>query len=215
MDKNKVPKPGERYRHFKDKPYQIITVAIHSETGEPMVVYQALYGDFSTYVRPLDMFLSEVDHVKYPNVKQKYRFERVISQENIATDVLEAANGTIENQALKTDIQRVESQDLRIVSKTIEETEDVQALEISTPDLESMEAYGEVSSLLLEFLDAESYSEKLDILISNKKQLSDRLINDMAVSLDCMVNEGPLDQRIQELIGCLQAMIRFEDRRLR
>lgn len=63
------------YRHFKGDYYLVEDVIYHSETKEPMVAYRALYGEGKLWCRPLEMFMSEVDHEKYPEVKQKHRFE--------------------------------------------------------------------------------------------------------------------------------------------
>ena len=70
----KIPKNG-RYRHFKGNEYEVIGIARHSETTEPMVVYRALYGDAGLYIRPYDMFASPVDREKYPAACQEYRFQ--------------------------------------------------------------------------------------------------------------------------------------------
>lgn len=68
---------GFRYRHFKGGIYIVTDIAVHSETAEPMVVYKSFDNLENVWCRPLSMFLSEVDHEKYPDVKQVMRFERI------------------------------------------------------------------------------------------------------------------------------------------
>lgn len=160
---DRTPKPGELYRHFKNKLYQIVTVATHSETGEKLVIYQALYDDFGVYARPLDMFVSEVDHEKYPDVKQKYRFEKITLKD---------------------------------------EPEDEPA-----PDADDDQA---PDPRLLEFLDADTFEEKYNILISMRDIITDRLIDDIAVVMDVVVPDGPLQKRYDDLKNTIKTRQYYE-----
>ena len=90
--------PGDIVQHFKYETltdmekamnmflYQVIGTAVHSETGEEMMVYRSLFGSQEMFVRPLSMFLSEVDHEKYPEIVQQFRFELFESDEEDEED---------------------------------------------------------------------------------------------------------------------------------
>ena len=143
----RTPRPGDFYRHFKDRMYQVIAVAVHSETGEEMVVYQALYGSFGIYVRPLSMFISEVDKEKYPEVTQEYRFEKV--------DM-----GSLQ----------LEKEACREAPEKKEEKNPV----CSSQSQESLPPAGRLheNKNLLALLDAGTYHEKLEVLEERKDRFS-------------------------------------------
>jgi len=186
---------GGFYRHFKDKLYQVKGTAIHSETKEKMVIYQGLYGRYEMYVRPYDMFLSEVDHIKYPDVVQKYRFELI----DIKTGKSLEADYEENNQNME--------------SEKSEESEEAEKLEESKESEELEES--EEDSKLIRFLDAYDYKEKLDILTSMRGELNDGLIDIMAESIEVAVPEGDITDRYNSLRKCLMAHTKYEGLRLR
>lgn len=180
---------GGFYRHFKDKLYQVKGTAIHSETKEKMVIYQGLYGSYEMYVRPYDMFLSEVDHIKYPDVVQKYRFE-----------LIDIKTGKSLESDYEENNQNMESEK----SEELEESEESEKSEESEQD-----------SKLIRFLDAYDYKEKLDILTSMRGELNDGLIDIMAESIEVAVPEGDITDRYNSLRKCLMAHTKYEGLRLR
>ncbi len=178
-----VPKQGEFYKHFKGKMYQIVAVAIHSETGEELVIYQKLYDDFKVHARPLEMFMSEVDKDKYPDVTQKYRFEKVEFVDKKEADKEESAD-TLKNI-------------VETVNLEVEETVD-------------LESEGNPNADLLEFLNADTYEQKRNVLVGLRHRITDRLIDDMAASMDVVVEEADTWERYQSLLACITTKAKFE-----
>ena len=196
---------GGFYRHFKDKLYQVRCIAYHSETKEKMVVYQALYGDYAVYVRPYEMFMSEVDHEKYPEVTQKYRFEQVNPVEEPAQrEVAKALEKAQEVQPQTAGAEKLPD------TQENSEPEPVESIE-----LEELSQEGGINPYLLLFLDAESYTEKLNVLSLCKDKLDDSVINAMAASMEIAVPDGPIEKRYASLRDCIRTHVRYEGTRLR
>ncbi|MBR3772134.1 MAG: DUF1653 domain-containing protein [Clostridium sp.] len=192
MRQREIPKPGEFYRHFKMKYYQIIAVAVHSETREQMVVYQALYDDFGVYVRPLDMFMSEVDHEKYPEVVQKFRFER-IERPCVSVQTLERVQ-TRKQPEKQENLPKENCQESVAEKAKVPEKSKEYVLD---QDVER-------------FLDADTYRDKLNILMSLKNQITEKQLHDIAVTLDVSIEEGDMDKKFMGLVQCLRTMAHFE-----
>lgn len=202
-----IPKPHEIYKHFKGNLYQIVTIAKHSETGEQLVIYQALYGDFGTYARPLSMFTSEVDHEKYPEVKQRFRFE--LQGADADRQIRESVDGKTESNRQIQDSANTDTQ-TATTPVTLVAQSAAGSVTVSTAEEEPA-----LDPLVLEFLDADSYEQKLNILAGLHHRITNEMITTMAISCDIEVNDGDLEERYEELKNCLLTMEKFECNRLR
>lgn len=189
------PKPQEMYRHFKGNMYQIRCLAKHSETGEMMVVYQALYDTFQIYVRPLDMFMEEVDRSRYPDVKQRYRFE-LLQDIELSVPVQEG-----EPEQTKPSVQKECFAKEEFPDRAAGESESDEQMQIDP--------------LVMDFLDAGTYEQRLNILAALRHRITDEMINTMAVAVDLEIKDGDVEERYEELKNCLLTLEKFECNRLR
>lgn len=195
---NQIPQAGEIYQHFKGKLYRIVALATHTETGEQLVIYQALYGEFQVFARPLSMFLEKVDAKKYPDAAGKDRFMRIPMAE--AAAVPQPVPAPSENP--------VEPRPAAMPSESTVESRAVAAS--SENSVEPQPDPG-----LLAFLDADSYEEKLEVFAALEGKVDLHMLNAIAASLDLELSEGSLEEQYDTLKSCLMTLERYECNRLR
>lgn len=145
------------------------------------------------------MFVSEVDHEKYPQANQKYRFELV-----------KPADGQEESQNQEVPKSGYEQSDVQ--EPAAERAEEQTDTQVSAPEKTEE---GAVNPLLLEFLDADTLEDKMHIMIFGRNQMDDNLLNSIAISLDLVVEEKSTEEKYDEILNCLSMMERFECNRLR
>ena len=189
------PRPQEMYRHFKGNIYQIRCLAKHSETGEMMVVYQAMYDTFQIYVRPLAMFMEEVDVEKYPDARQQYRFE-LLQDSELVSGSRAAEEPVSGSQAVEEPVKESDAG-----PEGTEGAEEMQQLNIDP--------------LVMEFLEADTYEQRLNILAALRSRITDEMINTMSMAVDLEIKEGDVEERYEELRNCLLTFEKYECNRLR
>lgn len=201
-----IPKPHEIYKHFKGNLYQITAIAEHTETGEMLVVYQAMYGDFKTYARPLSMFVSRVDREKYPDAGQEFRFE------------LQGPEAARQRAEMESEPEEPAGQGVRIESKM----KSGQGTETAAAASEPQESGGgfteaelALDPMVLEFLDADSYEQRLNILAGLHHRITDEMITTMAIACDVEIDSGETEDRYEALKNCLITLERYECQRIR
>lgn len=203
----RLPKAHEIYKHFKGNLYQIITLAIHSETRETLVIYKALYEPFDAYARPLEMFVSKVDKEKYPSVEQEFRFELVTNMKDAAMEVNLSEPSQNKMDEEKKQVLPSRQEEIQILAKE-------KALEAVDNKVENDEELT-LDPALEQFFEADTYGKKLDILESIHNRVTDDIINTMAVAVDIEVEDGNIEERYNAVKRCLLTFQKYEGTRLR
>ncbi len=207
---NQIPQAGEIYQHFKGKLYRIVTLATHTETGEQLVIYQALYGEFQVFARPLSMFLEKVDAKKYPDAAGKDRFMRIpMAEAAVPQPAAPPSENPVEPRpAAMSSENPVESRPAAMPTENPVESRPAAAS--SESPVEPQPDPG-----LLAFLDADSYEEKLEVFASLEGKADLHMLNAIAASLDLELSEGSLEEQYDTLKSCLMTLERYECNRLR
>lgn len=207
MDRN-IPLPGTFYRHSDGNICQIMCIAKNYADKDKEVVYQEMFPPFDIWTEPLRSFMEETAGA---DGSRKYRFEQVeagnITAQTVKTcdaalpaDIASyAGNGITVNEEITGSMFREcllnGTIDTRVAGKM--------------PDADIAEKG------FMELLDADNYHDKYRIFTSIKKYLNKRLLSNIAVALDIVLEDGDEEEQYDSILHCLQTFEHYETSRLR
>lgn len=210
MGERTLPIAGQLFLDRGKNLVQFIAIAIYKRMEGEIAVYQALSGDYKIYAMPYADFIMEM--VPYTPQKDIPFTEASRPAEEAGnsfrrTNPAEAADNSFRRS------NPAEAADNSFRGPNPAEA--AEPVERGGGDGGSREETEAVNPVLLAFLDADTYEEKLNVLTGSRKYLDDRLLTHMAISVDCVIGEGDAEEKINNLIFCLKTRARFENNRLR
>ena len=200
-------KPFQIYRHFKGNYYQVVCIAENSESGKQEVIYRALYGDNKIYARDLEMFTSDVDKEKYPDVAQVKRFEPVEYEDAVKTKE-QTAPVIEEPEKEKPEKERPEKERPEKERPEKEETAKAEPVKKEEPPYENKNSA--INPVLLKFLDAVGYEQQLECLTEIREDLTEEILIPIELSLGMEEQKGSIDQRYRGIKNYISLKQRYE-----
>lgn len=237
-----VPKENEIYKHFKGSLYQIVTIAVHTETSDKLVVYRSIENPERVFARPLDMFMSEVDRIRHPFVKAKYRFTLMVEAEDVeedeeAEEVVESKDDTVSaevEESVVKDEAKEEGQEIAVESEEalvepeLEESEDRDDIEDDEVTAEGDEvedsddtaiykADGELvlDPLVEAVLDEKEFSDKIANFEKLRNKCTPDMLTAIAISLDIQLSSDSVEENYAQILKTLKMHNKYESSRLR
>ncbi len=206
-----MPRQGEFYRHFKGMLYQIVAMAKDADTLEDRVIYQALYGSFRIYDRSLSDFMAKLDPEKYPDAAQEYRFERVELEENDNSRTIVPVKTTITPIYDEADIPVISMEKYPELENQRKEIETRQQMHLENRVKGAIEDRSSgVDPKLIAFLDADTYTKKLEIFNHMHDTITEKILNDITAVLDISPVDGSLEEQYLSIKRDLETLARFE-----
>lgn len=206
-----MPRQGEFYRHFKGMLYQIVAMAKDADTLEDRVIYQALYGSFRIYDRRLSDFMVKLDPEKYPDAAQEYRFERVELEENDNSRTIVPVKTTITPIYDEADIPVISMEKYPELENQRKEIEARQQMHLENRVKGAIEDRSSgVDPKLIAFLDADTYTKKLEIFNHMHDTITEKILNDITAVLDISPVDGSLEEQYLSIKRDLETLARFE-----